>query len=65
MKKFAEFEVYQDKRKEWRWRLRYRNGRIVADSGEGYSSRRKCVYAVGRLPTIAEYAERAWLAAPA
>lgn len=27
---------------EWRWRLRASNGRIVADSGEGYSSRAKC-----------------------
>ena len=24
---------------EYRWRLRHRNGNVVADSGEGYSSR--------------------------
>ena len=30
------FHIYQDKRGEWRWRLKARNGRIVADSGEGY-----------------------------
>lgn len=27
---------YRDSRKEWRWRLKSPNGRIVAESGEGY-----------------------------
>lgn len=35
----ATFEVYQDRADEWRWRLVHRNGNIIADSGEGYSSR--------------------------
>ena len=39
---FAAFEVYEDRRGEWRWRLRHRNGNILADSGEGYSSRSAC-----------------------
>ena len=30
------FELYVDKADEWRWRLRHRNGNIMADSGEGY-----------------------------
>jgi uncharacterized protein YegP (UPF0339 family) len=30
------FELYKDKADEWRWRLRHRNGNIMADSGEGY-----------------------------
>lgn len=33
------FEVYEDDGGEWRWRLRHRNGNILADSGEGYASR--------------------------
>ena len=33
------FEVYQDRAEEWRWRMVASNGRIVADSGEGYSSK--------------------------
>lgn len=33
------FEVYKDKGSEWRWRMIASNGRIVADSGEGYSSK--------------------------
>jgi uncharacterized protein YegP (UPF0339 family) len=35
----AVFEIYGDTAEEWRWRLRHRNGRILADSGEGYASR--------------------------
>ena len=33
------FEVYEDSAGEWRWRMVASNGRIVADGGEGYSSR--------------------------
>jgi len=35
----AAFEVYEDEAEEWRWRLRHRNGNILADSGEGYTRR--------------------------
>jgi len=35
----AKLEIYRDKRSEWRWRLRASNGRILADSGEGYRRR--------------------------
>ena len=30
------FVIYQDLRGEWRWRLVADNGRVVADSAEGY-----------------------------
>jgi hypothetical protein len=33
------FEVYVDAAGQWRWRLVAPNGNIVADSGEGYSSK--------------------------
>ncbi|WP_276259154.1 YegP family protein [Haloglomus litoreum] len=33
------FEVFEDKAGEYRWRLLSKNGRIIADSGEGYSSK--------------------------
>jgi amphi-Trp domain-containing protein len=33
----ARFELYQDRAKEWRWRLRHRNGNIIATSSEGYT----------------------------
>ncbi|NUC73493.1 DUF1508 domain-containing protein [Haloterrigena sp. SYSU A558-1] len=35
----SRFEVYEDRGGEWRWRLVHWNGNIVADSGEGYTSR--------------------------
>lgn len=30
-------EVFKDENGEWRWTLIQKNGRIMADSGEGYS----------------------------
>jgi uncharacterized protein YegP (UPF0339 family) len=38
----ARFEIYQDKGGGYRWRLRHRNGNIIATAGEGYASRQKC-----------------------
>lgn len=36
--KEAKLRIYVDLKGEWRWRLSV-NGRIMADSAEGYSSR--------------------------
>ncbi|QLH83064.1 DUF1508 domain-containing protein [Halosimplex pelagicum] len=33
----ARFELYEDTSEQWRWRLRHRNGNVVADSGQGYT----------------------------
>lgn len=33
------FEIYKDKKGEYRWRLKARNGRITGTSGEGYKRR--------------------------
>lgn len=35
----ATFKIYTDTRGEYRWRLKAANGKIVADSGEGYISK--------------------------
>jgi uncharacterized protein YegP (UPF0339 family) len=46
-------QVYQDANDEWRWRRRSANGKILADSGEGYVERRDClrgVMLVNNLP---------------
>ena len=32
-------EVYEDQSGEFRWRIRARNGRVIADSGESYRRR--------------------------
>lgn len=36
-------EVYRDVGGDWRWRARGRNGRIVADSAEGYTRRARAL----------------------
>lgn len=41
--------IYKDKRGEWRWRMVARNGRTVADSGEGYVRRSNARRAAYRL----------------
>ena len=35
----ATFELYKDKRGEFRWRLRHQNGNVIADSGESYTTK--------------------------
>ena len=42
----ATFEIYKDKGGEHRWRLRMQNSKIIATSGEGYSSKRSCEEAI-------------------
>lgn len=37
----ATFEIYRDEEDKWRWRLEHDNGNIIADCGEGYSSKQK------------------------
>lgn len=39
MPREPKFELYQDTANEWRWRLVVSNGNIIADSGEGYTSK--------------------------
>ena len=35
----AKFELYQDSKGEYRWRLKSGNGQVIANGGEGYSSK--------------------------
>ena len=37
----AKFELFTDAGGKYRWRLVHDNGNIIADSGEGYSSKQK------------------------
>jgi uncharacterized protein len=43
------FDRYIDARGYWRWRFITGNGRIIADSGEGYNSLDACDHAIGVL----------------
>jgi uncharacterized protein YegP (UPF0339 family) len=54
--KRAKFEVYADRAGEYRWRLVASNGRIVADSGEGYTRERDALRAVRRVRFLAPLA---------
>jgi uncharacterized protein YegP (UPF0339 family) len=56
----AAFEIYEDNAEEWRWRLRSRNGNGLADSGQGYPSRRDAETAVVRLKRHAPNAPGEW-----
>jgi uncharacterized protein len=49
----GKFEVYRDKAREWRWRLRAANGRIIADSGEGYKQRARCLSGLAAVQRVA------------
>lgn len=47
----ARFELFEDRGGQFRWRLRHRNGNVIADSGEGYTRRhnaRKGMHSVKR-----------------
>ena len=44
----ANFEVYQDKGGEWRWRLRTTNSQVIATSGAGYKEKRSCMDGIVR-----------------
>ena len=35
----AKFELYKDKKGEFRWRLIAPNGQVIANAGEGYKSK--------------------------
>ena len=43
----VEYYRFKDKAGEWRWHLKADNGRIIADSGEGYKNLSDCDHAIG------------------
>jgi len=51
------FEVYADKAKEHRWRLKAANGQIVAASSEGYKAKADCDRAIALIQKAAAKAE--------
>ena len=44
------FEVYKDKRGEFRWRRKAPNGKIVGASSEGYNKKKDCEANMNRGP---------------
>jgi uncharacterized protein YegP (UPF0339 family) len=51
------FETYEDKAKEYRWRLKATNGQIIATSGQGYKEKRSCEHAIDVIKKGAEKAK--------
>lgn len=49
------FQIYLDSNPEYRWRLRARNGKIIADSGEGYKKKKSCKNAIWKIIGISLY----------
>ena len=49
----ATFEIYKDNQEKWRWRLVHDNGNIIADCGNGYSSKQKCKQGMNSVKTNA------------
>ncbi|OGO18379.1 MAG: DUF1508 domain-containing protein [Chloroflexi bacterium RBG_16_48_8] len=52
----AKFEIYQDKKGEFRWRLRADNNQVIA-TGEGYSSKAGCKNGIESVKKNAPKAE--------
>jgi uncharacterized protein len=42
----SKFQLYKDRKGEYRWHLRARNGEIIADSNEGYSRKASCKHGI-------------------
>jgi uncharacterized protein len=42
----AKFEIYQDAKHEFRWRFHANNGRVLAESREGYLNRDNCRHSI-------------------
>jgi uncharacterized protein YegP (UPF0339 family) len=53
----ARFQLFRDRAGDWRWRLRHDNGNIIADSGEGYSSKQKAEQGLQSVKSNAPGAE--------
>ncbi len=45
----AKFEIYKDKTGEFRWRLIHTNGQMIANSGEGYTTKANAISGVNSV----------------
>jgi hypothetical protein len=48
------WEVYRNKKNEWRWRLRAANNKVIASSGEGYINHKDMVKAMKLVAGVDE-----------
>jgi uncharacterized protein YegP (UPF0339 family) len=52
----AKFEIYQDKKGEYRFRLRATNGQVIA-TGQGYKAKKSCLNGIESVKKNAPGAE--------
>lgn len=43
------YYYFKDAKGEWRWHLKASNGKILADSGEGYTKEQECLDDIERV----------------
>jgi uncharacterized protein len=53
----ATFELFKDRQGQFRWRLRASNGKIIADSGEGYVQKADCQHGIDLVKSEAAGSE--------
>lgn len=53
----TKFEIYKDGIGQWRWKFLASNGRIIADSGEGYINKTDCLHGIELVKLEAPEAE--------
>lgn len=53
----AKFEIYKDRKGEYRWRFRADNSKVIADSSEGYINKADCEHGIGLVKRQAPYAK--------
>jgi uncharacterized protein len=51
------FFIFKDEAGEFRWRLRGKNGKIIAVSGEGYVTKEGCEHGISLVKAVAPTAE--------
>ncbi|KMY03121.1 MULTISPECIES: YegP family protein [Pseudomonas syringae group] len=49
MAEVAYFYIYKDEKKEWRWRFKAKNAKIIAVSSESYHNLKDCEYSITLL----------------
>ncbi len=53
----AKFLLYKDDAREFRWRFKASNGKIIADSGEGYINKRDAIDGINFVKNYAANAD--------
>ncbi len=53
----AKVELFKDRKKEWRWRVRAKNGKLIATAGEGFKRPSGAMKSFFKLRSIINYCD--------